>query len=150
MPQQIVSNPKNETIEPKKLIVFNDVETIEQLTNVLENYFPNRKSNLVDALNGQKLLKPLTFPNNQNKFVELFRRVKYNSKILSSNADINEWICTNFEYTNKRKENTAFKKESVRDILNKGRMIAFRNKIATNVFPFISHDTLMQEKNNKN
>lgn len=143
-----IENTKNNSPEPpQKLIVFTEPETIIQLAEILSIYFPEREPDLNKALAGEKIKKPLLFPSNQNKLVELFRRVSYNSKILSSNAEINKWICMNFEYTNKKNENIPFNTESVRDILDKGKtMPPPKNRIAVDQFPFKKHDTLIQEK----
>jgi hypothetical protein len=144
----IIENAESDSTEPpQKLIVFTENETIERLTEILSIYFPEREPDLNKALAGVKLEKPLLFPSNQNKLVELFRRVSYNSKILSSNAEINKWICTNFEYTNNKNDNIPFNPESVRDILDKGKTIPpDKKRIAVDQFPFKTHVNLIQHK----
>jgi hypothetical protein len=108
------------TIE--RLILFNSSETIEKLRECLKVYFPNQEQTLAKALNGEQLNEPLLFPHNQNKFVEVFKRAKYNGRILSSPDEINNWLCTNFQFRYKKGdlvENRPFNKEYVTEIFSK-------------------------------
>jgi len=81
-----------------KLITFNSNETIEKLHTELKGYFSNKEAELLKALQGEKLTELLLFPHNQNKFVEVFKRVKYNGYLANTPKEINNWICLNFTY----------------------------------------------------
>jgi len=107
---------------PKTLILFNKKETIEKLHTELKEYFPEKQVELLYALEGKKLDGPILFPHNQNKFVEVFLRVKYNGLLLSTPKEIQVWICTNFSRRYKKGEVDELKKfneSTVSEILTK-------------------------------
>ena len=82
------------------------------------------ENELLRALQGEQLPEQLLFPHNQNKFVEVFRRAKYNGFILSTPTEIRNWICSNFMYKKKQGQKKTvenFSKNSVWDNLTKGR-----------------------------
>lgn len=109
---------------PKQLIVFNKPKTIELLYNELKGYFTKRETDFKRALQGEKLESPLLFPHNQNKFVEVFRRAKYNGFVISSSSEIRDWLYINFEFRFKRgkvEQPKSFNKSTVWDILTKGK-----------------------------
>lgn len=92
-----VSNKADE-----RLIIFKDDETINKIYELLKSYFVRYEDELLLALKGKKLSRPLLFPHNQNKLVEFFKRVHYNNFILSNKVEINNWLIQNFEYNSKR------------------------------------------------
>lgn len=105
-----------------KPIQFKGLETIKKLHDELKDFFPGKESELLKAMNGEQLKEPLFFPHNQNKFVEVFKRAKYNELILSKPTEIKNWICSNFLYRKKRGNKITvepFKENSVWDILTK-------------------------------
>lgn len=118
-PKQIVkSKPKRNKI----LITFKDNETIEKLLSELKGYFPNKEAELLKALQGEQLKEILLFPHNQNKFVEVFRRLKYNGFLLNTDTETKNWICANFQFVKKGfEEPQPFNKSSVWENLNKGK-----------------------------
>lgn len=107
---------------PETIISFNGSETITKLHNELKGYFENNGEELLKALKGEKLKELLLFPHNQNKFVEVFKRAKYNNFILSTPTEIRDWICSSFTYR-KKKGNIItvenFNKNTVWDTLTK-------------------------------
>lgn len=102
------------------LIFFDKPKTIELLFDELKGYFPEKNTELKKALNGERLNKPLLFPHNGNRFVEVFRRLQYNGKLLNYLTEIRNWICLNFTFRYKKgtMESTKnFNKSTVYDIL---------------------------------
>ena len=62
----------------------------------------------------------LLFPHNGNRFIEVFRRLKYNGKLLNQYTEIRDWICSNFAFRYKKGTNEkteTFKENTVYDIL---------------------------------
>jgi hypothetical protein len=118
-PQPIVKQKP----EPNgKLITFKNSETIEKIHSELKGYFPNKEVELLKALQGEQLSELLLFPHNQNKFVEVFRRLKYNGFLLNTDTETKNWICTNFQFVKKGfAEPQPFNESSVWDNLNKGK-----------------------------
>lgn len=105
-----------------KLITFKNIETIEKIHSLLKGYFPNNEDKLFKALQGEQLSELLLFPHNQNRFVEVFRRLKYNGFLLNNDTETKKWICTTFQFVKKGfKEPQPFKESSVWDNLNKGK-----------------------------
>ena len=92
-PQPIV---KQKTELNGKIITFKNNETIEKIHSELKGYFPNKEAELLKALQGEQLSEMLLFPYNQNKFVEVFRRLKYNGFLLNTDTETKNWICTTF------------------------------------------------------
>lgn len=117
--QQIVKqNPESN----KKIITFRTSEIIEKIHSELKGFFPNKEAELLKALQGEQLSEKLLFPHNQNKFVEVFRRIKYNGLLINNDTQIRDWICANFCYIKKGfEEPQPFKESSVWDNLNKGK-----------------------------
>jgi hypothetical protein len=119
---------KSEPIEKQKpkrnelKILFKNSETIDKIHSELKGYFPNKEAELLKALQGEQLDEMLLFHNNQNKFVEVFRRLKYNGFLLNNDTETKNWICTTFQFVKKRfAEPQPFKESSVWDNLNKGK-----------------------------
>lgn len=118
-PQPIVKQKP----EPNgKLIIFKNSETIDKIHSELKGYFPNKEAELLKALQGEQLSELLLFPHNQNKFVEVFRRLKYNGFLLNTDTETKNWICTTFQFVKKGiTEPQPFNESSVWDNLNKGK-----------------------------
>lgn len=118
-PQPIVKQKP----EPNgKLITFKNSETIEKIHSELKGYFPNKEAELLKVLKGEQLGEILLFPHNQNKFVEVFRRLKYNGFLLNTDTETKNWICTTFQFVKKGfAEPQPFNESSVWDNLNKGK-----------------------------
>ncbi len=124
---------------PKKLILFNSPETIKKLYKELKGHFIPNEKELMKALEGEQLDEPLYFEHNQNKFVELFKRVKYNGLLTSNSKEIKEWICANFlRRKNGKKE--KFNKTSVYTILITGIEVTKKERICTSDWlPYKTH-----------
>jgi hypothetical protein len=105
-----------------KLITFKNSETIEKIHSELKGYFPNKEAEFLKALQGEQLSELLLFPHNQNKFVEVFRRLKYNGFLLNTDTETKNWICTTFQFVKKGfADPQPFNESSVWDNLNKGK-----------------------------
>jgi hypothetical protein len=105
-----------------KLITFKNSETIDKIHSELKGYFPKKEAELLKALQGEQLSEILLFPHNQNKFVEVFRRLKYNGFLLNTDTETKNWICTTFQFVKKGfAEPQPFNESSVWDNLNKGK-----------------------------
>ena len=118
-PQQS-EKPKPELNEA--LISFSNTEIIESLHNELKGYFKGKEAELKKALQGEQLQEFLLFPHNQNKFVEVFKRLKYNGFLLSTPKETKDWICSTFTYQyqkGNKKEVREFNTSTVHDILTK-------------------------------
>ena len=118
-PQQI---KKSKPELNEALISFTNTEIIESLHNELKGYFLGKEVELKKALQGEMLTEFLLFPHNQNKFVEVFKRLKYNNYLLSSPKETKNWICSNFNYQyqkGNKKEVREFNTSTVHDILTK-------------------------------
>ena len=127
------TQPNNEPLPPQpivkqkpelnvKLITFKNSETIEKIHSELKGFFPNKEAELLKALQGEQLSEILLFPHNQNKFVEVFRRLKYNGFLLNTDTETKNWICTTFQFVKKGfAEPQPFNESSVWDNLNKGK-----------------------------
>jgi len=124
---QIEALPPQQTKKPKPelndaLISFSSTELIESLHSELKGYFQGKEAELKKALQGKQLKEFLLFPHNQNKFVEVFKRLKYNGFLLSTPKETKDWICSTFTYQyqkGSKKEVREFNTSTVHDILTK-------------------------------
>jgi len=117
---EIRSTPLPEAMQ----IIFSKAEINDKLFDELKVYFPEREPDLKKSLNGEVIEKALLFPHNQNKFVEVFRRLKYNGFILSTHTEIRDWLCKNFQFRYKRgnvEEIRSLNTSSVWDLLTKAK-----------------------------
>ena len=104
------------------LLMFDNPETMEKLYESLQGYFMGNEAEFRMALEGKKLGKPILFPSNQNKFVEVFSRLKYNGLLLNKPREIKKWLCSNFAFQYHKgaiKEVRQFNPSTVNDILTK-------------------------------
>ena len=108
----------NENFDNRAISINSDI--IDKLYAKLKTYFPKREKDLKKVLKGKQNSEPLIFPHNQNKFVEVFRRLKYNDYLLNTPTEIKDWICDNFK-RKKGEEVMPFNPTTVWDILTKGK-----------------------------
>ncbi len=102
---------------------FTSNDTLIKVSDLLKTYFKNDTA-LRETLEGGNLDSPLVFRSNQNQFVEVFRRLKYNGLILDSITNIQTWLCQNFCFTFSRGrvfEIRPLNPSTVWDILSKGK-----------------------------
>ena len=108
----------------KRTITFSSPEVQEKVFELLKGYFPDREEDLKTALNGTNLSEKLVFPHNQNRLVEVFKRLKYNGFIVESKYQINQWLRENFLYKYERGENQEVRNLSettIRQLLSSGK-----------------------------
>ena len=104
------------------LISFSSNDTLDKVYEALKGYFKGNEAKFRMALECKKLDIHLLFPSNQNKFVEVFLRLKYSGFLLSKPKEIKEWLCSNFAFQYHRgdiKEVRKFNPSTVNDILTK-------------------------------
>jgi hypothetical protein len=116
----------------------------------LKGFFPEKDNELLKALQGEHLPELLLFPHNQNKFVEVFKRAKYNGFILSTPTEIRNWICSSFVYRKRQGNKTTvehFNKSTVWDILTKDKgEPAFNERICkSDWLPYRSYSQRQRE-----
>ena len=96
-------------------------EQFDELYGELCKFFDaDEHEELKRLLRGESINRKLTFLSNQNRLVEVFRRLKYNVFLFESSTGIRNWLCNNFLYLSKtgvRKLN----RHSVWDILSKAK-----------------------------
>lgn len=149
LPQPIA---KQKPVLISKSITFKNNEIIEKLHSELIGYFPEQEDELLKALRGEQLNQILLFPHNQNKFVEVFRRLKYNGFILNKDKQVMNWICTTFQFIKKgNTEPQPFKENSVWDNLNKGKGEPTKKEriCITEWLPYKSPSQLKEETKNE-
>lgn len=119
-PPQRIAKKKAEFSE--RLISFNSPDTISTLYSALKGCFPDKEMELLKALQGEQLAERLVFPYNQNRLVEVFRRLKYNGYLLDTDTETRDWICSTFLFIKKGvSEPQQFNKNTVWSNLNKGK-----------------------------
>lgn len=147
-PHSINDKPKPELNEA--LILFSNTEIIESLYNELKGYFQGKEAELKKALQGKRPQEFLLFPHHQNKFVEVFKRLKYNGFLLSTPKEIKDWICGTFTYQyqkGNKKEVRKFNTSTVHDILtkDKGEPTKKERICIVDWLPYKSHLTRQRE-----
>jgi hypothetical protein len=101
-------------------IRFKNSVIIETIHSELKGFFPNKEAELLKALQGEQLSEFLLFYSNQNRFVEVFRRLKYNGYLLNNDTETMNWICATFQFIKNGSEPHPFNKNTVWSNLNKG------------------------------
>lgn len=77
-------------------------DQLAELLSCLEVFFdPADRAALKALLQGQIVSQKLVFNGNQNRLVELFRRLSYNGFLHESWTVIREWLCGHFSYRSK-------------------------------------------------
>ncbi|MBL6956669.1 MAG: hypothetical protein ISR54_07645 [Chlorobium phaeobacteroides] len=71
-------------------------------------------------LQGEPVEGKITFQSNQNRLVEVFRRLKYNGFLFETSTGIRDWLCNNFLYLSKT-GGRNLNQHSVWDILSKAK-----------------------------
>jgi len=96
-------------------------EQLADLVGCLEVFFdPSDRPALKALLQGHPVDHKLVFNGNQNRLVEVFRRLSYNGFLLESWTSLREWLCCHFAYRSKTGINDL-SMNSVWDILSKAK-----------------------------
>lgn len=137
-------------------IRFKGEHTVDNLHEILKEYFRNKEEELLAVLKGGNVKEKLLFPSNQNRLVELFLRLKYNGFIINSKEDIKEWICDSFCYQFSRggiNEVRDFNGNTVYDLLTKSKSRGPKKEqriCMVDWLPFKSHEARREEENQEN
>jgi hypothetical protein len=96
-------------------------ERLADLLDCLEVFFsPSDRPDLKALLLGHPVDHKLVFDGNQNRLVEVFRRLSYNGFLHESWTSLRDWLCRHFSY--RGKEGVAdLSMNSVWDILSKAK-----------------------------
>lgn len=96
-------------------------ERLAELLGCLEVFFdPSDRLALKKLLEGHPIDHKLVFNGNQNRFVEVFRRLSYNGFLHESWTNIRDWLCGHFSYRAKTGI-AVLSQNSVWDILAKSK-----------------------------
>jgi hypothetical protein len=135
--------------KPQELkISFKNSEIIEKIHSELKGFFPNKEAELLKVLQGEQLSEFLLFHSNQNKFVEVFRRLKYNGYLLNKDTETMNWICATFQFVKIGLEPRSFNKNTVWGNLNKGVGEPTKKERICNIalLPYLSSQQLARNK----
>ncbi len=122
--EQVNTKPAIPNDIPTKLISFTNNEVLEKVYILLKGYFPGKEEDLKRALRGEQLTEKIIFPHNQNRLVEVFKRLKYNGLILESKYQINQWLRANFKYQyerGKEREIRNLSEVTIKQLLSSGK-----------------------------
>jgi hypothetical protein len=121
---QLTAGEKNEGALPTAPATIKISLTPEQLADLLgclEVFFnPSDRPFLKAMLLGQPVDRKLIFNGNQNRLVEVFRRLSYNGLLHDASTTIRDWLCGHFSYLSKTGR-TDLSSNSVWDILSKAK-----------------------------
>ena len=96
-------------------------ERLADLVSCLEVFFdPSDHPTLKDLLQGYPVDHKLVFNSNQNRLVEVFRRLSYNGFLHESWTTLRDWLCGHFSYRSKSGV-VELSPNSVWDILSKAK-----------------------------
>jgi hypothetical protein len=96
-------------------------ECLADLLNCLEVFFePSGRPDMKALLQGHPVDHKLVFNGNQNRFVEVFRRLSYNGFLHESWSFLRDWLCEHFSYRSKTGI-ADLSQNSVWDILSKAK-----------------------------
>jgi hypothetical protein len=147
-PNNNLNKPTTEQLSPPIKQILIDDTVINKLHGLLKGYFSNKEPELLRVLKGEKIEELLFFPHNQNKFVEVFRRLKYNGFLLNTDTETKDWICSTLTRKAKDIEQPQpFNNNSVWDILSKGKEPTKKQRIciADDWLPHKSYNQLLSE-----
>ncbi|UZJ40620.1 hypothetical protein OO006_09670 [Prosthecochloris sp. SCSIO W1101] len=116
------SNRKHQIVETLPLLrIHLNKEQFDELNRELCKFFDaGDHGDLKRLLQGESITRKLTFLSNQNRLVEVFRRLKYNGFLFETSTEIRNWLCSNFMYRSKEGDR-KLNPHSVWDILSKAK-----------------------------
>lgn len=71
-------------------------ELVDKIYTEIKLFFPHGSDKLLSLLRGEEISEQLAFNGNQNRLVELFRRMHYNGVVAEKPALIKKWLMKNF------------------------------------------------------
>lgn len=103
------------------LRILLDQDQFDELYRELCKFFDaGDHDDLKRLLQGEAIDRKITFLSNQNRLVEVFRRLKYNGFLFETSTEIRNWLCSNFMYRSKEGDR-KLNPHSVWDILSKSK-----------------------------
>lgn len=105
---------------PVLRIHLNQVQFDELYRELCKFFDAGDHSDLKRLLQGGSIDRKITFLSNQNRLVEVFRRLKYNGFLFETSTGIRNWLCHNFVYLSKTGV-CKLNPHSVWDILSKSK-----------------------------
>ncbi len=137
---------------PKTALIFDSPETLEKVFDSFKGYFPGKEKELLTALKGDKITAPLYWPSDQKQFTEIFRRLKFNGKLITQSTELKDWLCSNFIFEYKKgatREQRPFNPSTVWDYLTKSIGDLAKNKRLES-FEWIEYKSHYQNSTNNN
>ena len=105
---------------PVLRIHLNQTQFDELYRELCKFFDPGDHGDLKRLLQGESITRKLTFLSNQNRLVEVFRRLKYNGFLFETSTGVRNWLCLNFVYLSKTGAR-RLNPHSVWDILSKAK-----------------------------
>ena len=103
------------------LRILLDQDKFDELYRELCKFFDaGDHGDLKRLLQGESIDRKIIFQSNQNRLVEVFRRLKYNGFLFETSTEIRNWLCSNFIYRSKEGDR-KLNPHSVWDILSKSK-----------------------------
>lgn len=103
------------------LRILLDQDQFDELYRELSKFFDaGDHSDLKRLLQGGSIDRKIIFLSNQNRLVEVFRRLKYNGFLFETSTGMRNWLCHNFLYLSKTVV-CNLNPHSVWDILSKAK-----------------------------
>jgi hypothetical protein len=124
---------------------------MDKVYELLKGFFQGREADFKQVLQGLLVRDRLHFPHNQNKLVEVFRRLKYNRFISSNKKEIERWLCKHFSFPDEKdgkKEVKPFNSDTVYALLSgaKGEPPPSERICNVHWLPHKTHAQLRREK----
>ncbi|TCD47675.1 hypothetical protein [Chlorobium sp. N1] len=121
---QVVAGERKDaavTAPPATIKLTLTPEQLADLSGCLEVFFdPSDRPGLTELLQGRSVGRKLVFNGNQNRLVEVFRRLSYNGFLYESSTVLRDWLCGHFAYRSKAGI-ADLSQNSVWDILSKAK-----------------------------
>lgn len=138
--------------QPIYPLIFDSPETLDKVFDSLKGYFPGKEKELLTVLKGDKITAPLYWPSDQKQFTEIFRRLKFNGKLITQSTELKDWLCSNFIFEYKKgatREQRPFNPNTVYDFLTKSSGdLAKKKRIKS--FEWIEYISHKQNSTNNN
>uniref|UniRef100_UPI00404B93D7 hypothetical protein n=1 Tax=Gelidibacter sp. TaxID=2018083 RepID=UPI00404B93D7 len=103
-----------------KRIVTMDADFANVFFEKFKVFFKGQETELFDFLINNESTELLNFNGKSNQLAELFKRLRYNSKIqVSTYQELSNWIVKHFALKNKQKESVNLKNTTIIQVLSK-------------------------------
>jgi len=125
------------------------------ITEKLKCFFEGQEIHLFNFIIKNEFTEPLVFNGQANQLAELFKRLRYNSKISVATIDIlTNWIVKHFATRNKQNEIMEFKPDTISQVLKKSKTEPKKGKriledVAEFIVPNLRKEDSYHKKNKK-